>query len=197
MDIGTSFRTIGGYMELLRYLLDGIAKLWTTAIAWLSPPIQRLAGLLGMSLSAQQSQLIAALAVAMLIAWLVAKVFVGSVWRKPRPKAFAARANDIARNLVQISAEADALLEEMGSVINTSDAAVKQYERQLAELAAREEEISSRIDALNRVSIPAAQHFAHLYEKAERRSAWRDYALNGLQILLALVLFAIGLILSR
>jgi hypothetical protein len=166
-------------MELLQNLLETLVEGYRAIIDLLSPLIASLAGVLGIFLSPEQSRILTTLLVILFGAWAVGKA-ASRLWSKPKPAVLAQRTNDIAESLARISVEADTLLEEMALVIRDKDIAIKQREHELAELEVREEELKTRIETLNKVSIPAAQHFISLLEKGERRSARRDYILFAL-----------------
>ena len=67
-------------MEFLSWLLQGLAKLWTQAVSWLSQVMQRLFLAFGIPIDAAAAQLLAALLLLGLVAWLFRKVF----WGKPK-----------------------------------------------------------------------------------------------------------------
>ena len=67
-------------MDFLRWLMEGIAKLWTQAINLLAPFFQRLFTALGLPIEAAAAQFLAALFILGFVAWLFRRVF----WGKPK-----------------------------------------------------------------------------------------------------------------
>jgi hypothetical protein len=173
-------------MELLQNLVETLVEGYRALIDLLSPLIASLAGVFGISLSPEQSQIATTLLLTLVGAWIVGRAVTRlSVRSKSKPAAFAQRTNALVQSLARTSVEADTLLKEMTSVITARDAAVEQLEHQLTELAAREEDLKTRIETLSTVPIPAVQHFISLQERAERRSAFRDW-----------IIFALGAVIS-
>jgi hypothetical protein len=175
-------------MELLRNLFETLVSCFQALTDLLSPLIGALAQSLGTSLSPDQSRAITTVLLIFCGSWLAGRSVAELLWFRPKPATFAQRTNDLAENLARISHEADALLEEMRSVIKAGDATVKQQESRLAEMAAREQELRIRIETLNKVSIPAVQYFIGFLEKGERRSVWRDIIILIISALLTIVL---------
>lgn len=56
-------------------------------------------------------------------------------------------------------------------------------EANLITLEGREKHLQQRIETLQCVPLPAAEHFAKLLESGEKKSAWRDYMLFGAGVL--------------
>jgi hypothetical protein len=87
-------------------------------------------------------------------------------------------------------------LEKIASVSKERVDTVSRLERQLEELSIREKQTKERIDALQKVPLEAIQHLEKVLEKGDRRSAWRDYMLFGLGVvvstLIAIILKFIG-----
>lgn len=76
----------------------------------------------------------------------------------------------------------------MAHVAQERQSTVLALEQELSEISKREKELQERIENLEKVPIPAVQYFAELVEKGERRSAWRDYMLFGLGVLVSTVI---------
>jgi hypothetical protein len=73
----------------------------------------------------------------------------------------------------------DSVLRELSLVAREKEATVKKIEAGLGELEKRERELKQKIEALQNVPLPVAEHIAKLVEPSERRSARRDDALFG------------------
>ena len=102
-----------------------------------------------------------------------------------RTKSYEERIRELTESLASASSEVDRILYEMAHVARERQSAVLALEQDLSELSKREKELQERIENLEKVPIPAAQYFAELVEKGERRSAWRDYMLFGLGVLVS------------
>jgi hypothetical protein len=64
-------------------------------------------------------------------------------------------------------------------------------------MAQREEELKNRIDQLQNVPLPVAEHFAALAAAGDKRSAKRDYLLFGLGVFVSTLLSIIFFLLQR
>ncbi len=58
----------------------------------------------------------------------------------------------------------------------------------MASLENREKELKEKIEVLEKIPIPVAEHFAKLLESGERRSVRRDYLLFGAGVLVTTVI---------
>ena len=67
-------------MGFLKWLLQGLLELWTLAVGWLSPVVQRFFLAFGIPIDAVAAQFIASLLLLGLVAWLFRKVS----WGKPK-----------------------------------------------------------------------------------------------------------------
>jgi hypothetical protein len=67
-------------MDFLTWLVQGIWKLWTLAVAGLAPVIQQLFAALGLPIDEGVARLLAALVWLIIIAWVTRRVF----WGKPK-----------------------------------------------------------------------------------------------------------------
>lgn len=91
-------------------------------------------------------------------------------------------------SLIEASVEVDHILEEMMEVGHQRKAAITRLEQQLETLSKREKDIQQRVETLEKVPLPAVEYFAGMVERSEKRSAWRDYALFGLGVLVSTVI---------
>jgi len=89
------------------------------------------------------------------------------------------RLAELTTNLTKSSREVDSVLEELATVARNREKAVQTLEADLAKLEGQEKELKGRIEALENVPIPVAEHFAALMESGEKRGAKRDYILFG------------------
>jgi hypothetical protein len=58
---------------------------------------------------------------------------------------------------------------------------------QIAEMEQQKERLQQTIEELEGIPIPVAERFAELVDQGERKSAWRDYALFGLGVVVSTV----------
>lgn len=79
--------------------------------------------------------------------------------------------------LAKTSAAMDRIVADIGNFTREREAAVTRLEDDLEALARREQELKERIEGLEKVPLPAAEYFAKLVEKTEKKSAFRDYML--------------------
>jgi hypothetical protein len=79
--------------------------------------------------------------------------------------------------LTKTSAAMDRIIADIGNFTREREAAVTRLEGDLETLSRRELELKQRIEGLEKVPLPAAEYFAKLVEKTERKSAFRDYML--------------------
>jgi hypothetical protein len=91
-------------------------------------------------------------------------------------------------SLQKSSEEVDVVLRELASVAKIRASAVSDLESQLQQMTAREQELKKRVEELQATPIPVAEHFAALIAKGERRSAFRDYSLFGLGVVVSTVI---------
>jgi hypothetical protein len=99
---------------------------------------------------------------------------------------------DLFAELTKTSAAMDRIVADIGGFTRDREAAVTRLEGDLETLSRREVELKARIEGLEKVPLPAAEYFAKLVEKTEKRSAKRDYLLflSGVVVsaLLAIIL---------
>lgn len=115
--------------------------------------------------------------------------------RRGRPESqetYAERLGRLTDALVKSSAEVDQVLSELRDVAKYRADALSSLEEDLAVLETKEKALQSRVEALQSIPLPVAEHFASLTETGERRSARRDYVLFGAGVVVSTVM-AIGL----
>jgi len=117
--------------------------------------------------------------------------------KKPSVESYSHKLSQLTENLSKASSEVDSLLNELAQVAADREAAVQKLESELAKLEADEKQLQKRIQDLQNVPVPVAEHFAAIIEQGERRSAWRDYILFGSGVIvstvIAIVLKLLGL----
>jgi chromosome segregation ATPase len=112
--------------------------------------------------------------------------FFRRLFRLPPPvKSYSEQIAELTKSLESASSRVDEILREMSEVVRGRQSSVEALEGQLATLSQKEAELKSRIESLSRIPIPAAEHFAALVSKGERRAALRDYALFGAGVLVS------------
>ena len=96
-------------------------------------------------------------------------------------KSPAERLSKLAEHLDEAAGEANAYLKAMAQTVQDRQEAVHALEAQLAGLAKVENDLRTRIKALNETPVQVAEYFAtlsdNLSKAGERRSMWRDYGL--------------------
>ena len=116
---------------------------------------------------------------------------------QPNVESYGQRLASLTESLSRSSSEVDSILKELGKVASEREKAVRELETQLSTLEANEKQIQKRIEELQQVPVPVAEHFAALIAQGEKRSAWRDYILFGsgviVSTIIAVVLKLIGL----
>jgi septal ring factor EnvC (AmiA/AmiB activator) len=94
----------------------------------------------------------------------------------------------LTRALLQSSEDMDKLLAELATVARDRATAVERLESDLQKLEDHEQQLKRKVEDLQAVPIPVAEHFAALMAKGERRSAWRDYILFGLGVVVSTII---------
>lgn len=138
-------------------------------------PLDIIASILG----ALASLAAGGLASSEIIQTLIRKIFHIEAPKKP----YSQRLSELTTNLTKASREVDSILGELALVARSRESAVTKLESDLATLEAREKELKDKIEVLQKVPIPVAEHFAKLLESGEKRSARRDYVLFGAGVL--------------
>jgi len=108
---------------------------------------------------------------------LVRKIICRILKKELPQKTYSERLSELSSSLSKASSEVDGVLREMAQVAKEREASVKNLEKGLIDLEKREKELKEKIDLLQSVPIPVAEHFARLVEPGEKRSARRDYFL--------------------
>ena len=95
----------------------------------------------------------------------------------------------LSASLSQSLAEADKLVKELDFALRKRSSAVARVQEQLTELSTREKRAHDRVTALETIRPEALQHFEKMLEaelsKGDRRSAWRDYSLFALGVVVS------------
>lgn len=98
------------------------------------------------------------------------------------PESYSDKLARLTSALSNSSKEVDELVTELASVAEQRADAVAILEQQLEGLETAEQALKQKIVDLKAVPLPAAEHFAAIIAKSERRNAWRDYLLFGLGV---------------
>ena len=104
------------------------------------------------------------------------------------PKTYSERLSKLTSSLTTASSQVDSVLHELSLVAREKGDTVKKLEAGLGELEKREKELKQKIEALQNVPLPVAEHFAKLVEPSERRSARRDYILFGAGVMVTTII---------
>lgn len=83
------------------------------------------------------------------------------------------------------SQKMDVIVKQIQEYTQGREQAVAKLESQLGLLSEQEQELKQRIHGLQNVPLPAAEYFAQLVSKGEKRSAFRDYILFLLGVLVS------------
>lgn len=105
--------------------------------------------------------------------------------RQSKPITYREKMERLTAKLGRASSEVDGILQEMNLATQARKQALEVAEQKLEELNKRKEEMEKRVDSLKKMPLPAVEYFIQATEKAEWRSARRDY-----------VLFAAGVVVS-
>ncbi len=108
--------------------------------------------------------------------------------KKAPPKSYSERLAELTTSLTKASAEVDALLSELASVAREREKAVASLEVDLTQMERKEMEIRERIELLQNVPLPVAEHFARLVEPTEKRNARRNYFLFGAGVIVTTII---------
>lgn len=116
----------------------------------------------------------------------VLKRLTGRKPEEPTPTVtYSERMTALTRSLVDASSEVDRILKEMSEVSQSREAALVELEEKLGSLTSRQQLLQSKVDSLEKVPLPAIEHFVTEIEKVEKKNAWRDYGLFGLGVLVS------------
>ena len=90
--------------------------------------------------------------------------------------------------LTKSSKEVDNVIKEMARIGEERANSVSNLERQLEELSIREQQSKARIQTLEKVPVESLQYFEQILAKGDSRSAWRNYMLFGLGVVVSTVI---------
>jgi uncharacterized phage infection (PIP) family protein YhgE len=94
----------------------------------------------------------------------------------------------LTRKLVDASSEVDRVLSEMSEMSLQRENAISEYESKLKDLKEKHKHLEGKVEILGKVPVPAIEYFVSELEKGEKRSAWRDYVLFGLGVVVSTVI---------
>jgi hypothetical protein len=107
----------------------------------------------------------------------VAKIFSIDMEEILPPTPYKERIEKTLSTLKSASDEIDAASEEISSLMKAKQLSVDSLELKLAELSSKENELKTKIEALQNVPLPAVGEFEKMLSKGDKRSALRDYVL--------------------
>lgn len=111
------------------------------------------------------------------------------VLKRDKPgETYSQKLKRLTEGLVKSSSEVDSVLAELSQVARDREEAIRKLDIELHELEIQEKEQKDKVQALENVPIPVADHFANLTAASERRSALRDYALFGAGVILSTII---------
>jgi hypothetical protein len=115
--------------------------------------------------------------------------FVKQVFERGKPKeTYSQKLERLSDSLIKSSSEVDNLLSELSQVALEREKAVRNLETELRELETREKQLKERVQVLENIPLPVAEHFANLTAAGEKRSAKRDYMLFGAGVLVSTII---------
>jgi hypothetical protein len=101
---------------------------------------------------------------------------------------YSERLSKLMDNLIKASSEVDSILIELSSVTKERTKGIARLDNEVKGLEENEKQLQQRISDLNNIPIPVAEHFASIVAQSEKRSAWRDYFLFGLGVIVTTVI---------
>ena len=107
-------------------------------------------------------------------------------------KSYGERLSELTDSLTKASRQVDEVLSELAAVAKEREKNARELEANMQLLEKRENDMKTRIEHLEKVPLPAVEHFAALMNRGERRSAMRDYMLFGAGVVVSTII-AIGL----
>jgi predicted RNase H-like nuclease (RuvC/YqgF family) len=107
-------------------------------------------------------------------------------------KGYGERLSELTESLTKASRQVDQVLSELATVAKEREKNVRELEANMQLLEKRENDMKTRIEHLEKVPLPAVEHFAEIMNRGEKRSAIRDYMLFGAGVVVSTVI-AIGL----
>jgi hypothetical protein len=106
----------------------------------------------------------------------------------PRTESYSERLTALMRSLTAASSEVDSILTELAQMARGREDTIQELEATLSELEERKLQLQARIQDLQEVPLPVAEHFAAMVAREEKRSAMRDYMLFGLGVVVSTVI---------
>ena len=106
---------------------------------------------------------------------------------EPSKESYGEKLSRLTESLTKASSEVDEVLSELARIARHREQAVKKLEMELGKLEGREKQLQKRIQELENVPLPVAEHFAKLMAAGEKRSALRDYILFGAGVVVSTV----------
>jgi uncharacterized membrane protein YhiD involved in acid resistance len=126
----------------------------------------------------------------------ILKKYLGKSTDGKGKETYSEKISKLTDNLTKASLEMDQVLKEIETVSIEHTKSVENLQIQLTELEQREKQTKQRIEILEKVPIEVVQQFEAIIHKGEKRSAWRDYVLFGLGVvvstIIAIILNLIG-----
>lgn len=119
---------------------------------------------------------------------IIRKLIRAMLGKQAPQKTYSERLSELTSSLTTASSQVDSVLQELSVVAREKEETVKKLETGLAELEKREKDLKQKIEALQNVPLPVAEHFAKLVEPSERRSARRDYTLFGAGVVVTTII---------
>jgi hypothetical protein len=107
---------------------------------------------------------------------------------EPPAKNYKKKIQDLTRNLSVASSEVDNIVKEMTAVSQERELAVNKLEKKIDELSSREQVLKTKIKDLEQIPLPVAEHFNKLLEKGEKGSAFRDYFLFFMGVIISIAI---------
>jgi chromosome segregation ATPase len=93
---------------------------------------------------------------------------------EPSRDSYGEKLSRLTGSLTKASSEIDEVLNELAGIARHREQAIKKLEIELGKLEGREKQLQHRIQELENVPLPVAEHFAQLIAAGEKRSALRD-----------------------
>jgi hypothetical protein len=90
-------------------------------------------------------------------------------------------------NLKKASLEIDKVMNEFAIISTERQQTISSMELKLKELTEKEIALKSKIHTLEKIPLEAIQHFENALNKGDKRSAYRDYTLFGLGVIVSVV----------
>lgn len=115
--------------------------------------------------------------------------YVFKFWKKPKElKTYNDKLSKLTTNLMTASKEVDSILSELTIVAEEREKKVKNLDTELNLLKKKEAGLKNKIEALEKLPIPVADHFAAMLEGGEIKSKRRDYILFGAGVLVTTII---------